>query len=269
MMSDHLDVETGRKAPFFSIVIPAHNEEGCLRETCEAIVHRFASESIDDYEIVVVNDNSSDRTEEILQDLASSHASIRYVNNEPPNGFGLAIRRGLKEYRGEVACIVMADLSDSPDDIVTYYQASQNGAECVFGSRFIKGSQVIDYPRIKYAINRCANFFIRILFGLRYNDTTNAFKCYRRFVIDGVQPLLSHHFNITVELALKAIVRGYTYKVVPISWTNRKAGVSKLKIEEMGSRYLFITLYMLLEKWLSKSDYYRTGNQGSAIDPQL
>ncbi len=260
-MNEGLQVEPGsvseQTPPYFSIVMPAHNEEGCLRDTCEAIVHRFAVEEIDDYEIVVVNDNSSDGTEEILSALAASHATIRFVNNEPPNGFGLAIRRGLKEYRGEVVCIVMADLSDSPEDILTYYRAAKNGAECVFGSRFIKGSQVIDYPRTKYALNRCANLLIRALFGFRYNDTTNAFKCYRRFVIDGVQPLLSHHFNITVELALKSIVRGYTYDVVPISWSNRKTGVSKLKIEEMGSRYLFITLYILLEKWLSKNDYRR------------
>jgi len=243
---------------FFSILIPAHNEEGNIRRTCEAITSKFREKNVTDFEIVVVNDNSSDTTEEILRELSAQDSHIRYVNNMPPNGFGFAVKKGLEQFKGEVVCIVMADLSDSPDDIFTYYNELKNGAECVFGSRFIKGSKVIDYPTHKLILNRMANWFIRILFGISLNDTTNAFKGYRRYVIDGVKPILSHHFNLTVELPLKAIVRGYKYNVVPISWTNRVEGVSKLKIKEMGSRYLFIVLYVFVEKLLSKKDYYRT-----------
>ena len=247
-------------APFFSMVIPAHNEEGCIAETCNAIAARFAQEKIDDYEILVVNDNSRDRTEEILKRLAMENPHIRYVNNAPPNGFGFAVRKGLQEFRGECACVVMGDLSDHPDDIVVYYREMKNGAECVFGSRFIKGSKIIDYPKYKMTLNRMANGFIKVLFRLGHNDITNAFKCYRREVIEGIQPLLSPHFNLTVEMPLKAIVRGYRFVTVPISWTNRKAGESKLKIKEMGSRYLFIVLYCWLEKRLSRGDYRRTNN---------
>ncbi len=246
-------------APFFSIIIPAHNEEGCIAATCEAIAARFARDGITDYEICVVNDNSRDRTEEILKELAARIPFVRYVNNSPPNGFGFAIRKGLEAYAGQCACIVMGDLSDSPDDILAYYRAMQAGAECVFGSRFIKDSRVIDYPPHKLWLNRLANRFIKLLFHLDYNDITNAFKCYRRDVIDGIQPLLSAHFNLTVEMPLKAIVRGFTYKILPISWTNRQAGESKLKIKEMGSRYLFIVLYVWLERKLSRGDYQRRG----------
>jgi dolichol-phosphate mannosyltransferase len=96
-----------------------------------------------------------------------------------------------------------------------------------------------------------------MLFRHGYNDTTNAFKAYRRDVIETVQPLLSNHFNLTVELPLKAIVRGHTFRVVPISWTGRSAGRSKLGIREMGSRYLFIVLYVWLEHHLSRGDYLR------------
>lgn len=246
-------------APFFSIIIPAHNEEGCIAATCEAIAARFARDGIADYEICVVNDNSRDRTEEILKELAARIPFVRYVNNSPPNGFGFAIRKGLEAYAGQCACIVMGDLSDSPDDILAYYRAMQAGAECVFGSRFIKDSRVIDYPPHKLWLNRLANRFIKLLFRLDHNDITNAFKCYRRDVIDGIQPLLSAHFNLTVEMPLKAIVRGFTYKILPISWTNRQAGESKLKIKEMGSRYLFIVLYVWLERKLSRGDYQRRG----------
>lgn len=246
-----------RPFPFFSIIIPAHNEEGGIAATCEAISGRFAREGIEDYEICVVNDNSCDRTEKILQELSSSLPCLRYVNNAPPNGFGFAVRKGLDVFSGQCACVVMGDLSDSPDDIVTYYREMKAGVECVFGSRFIKGSRVSDYPRHKFRLNRLANWFIKVLFRLDYNDVTNAFKCYRREVIEGIQPLVSPHFNLTVEMPLKAIVRGYSYKILPISWTNRRAGESKLKIKEMGSRYLFIVLYVWLERKLSHGDYRR------------
>jgi len=243
--------------PFFSIIIPAHNEEGCIAATCEAIATRFECEEIDDYELCVVNDHSQDRTEEILRDLAQRIPVLHAVNNDLPNGFGFAIRKGLEIFSGECACIVMGDLSDSPDDILTYYREMKAGAECVFGSRFIKDSKVINYPAHKLWINRLANRFIKMLFHLDYNDITNAFKCYRREVIEGIQPLLSAHFNLTVEMPLKAITRGFTYKTVPISWTNRQSGESKLKLKEMGSRYLYIVLSIWLERKLSRGDYQR------------
>ncbi|REJ91847.1 MAG: glycosyltransferase family 2 protein [Planctomycetota bacterium] len=242
---------------FLSVVIPAHNEEGCVRETVESILAAFAERNIADCEILVINDNSTDGTEKVLQSLANSHPQVRYINNDPPHGFGFAVRRGLNEFRGECVCIMMADLSDSPEDLLRYYDALKNGAECVFGSRFIKGARVIDYPKLKLYVNRLANWFIKVLFGLRHNDITNAFKAYRRDVIDGLRPIVSHHFNLTVELPLKAIIRGYQYETIPISWRNRRVGSSKLQMREMGSRYLFIVLYALLEKLLAKGDYYR------------
>ncbi len=243
---------------FFSIVIPAHNEDGCVRETCEAIVKAFHAESISDFEILVVNDNSTDGTEALLKQLSGEHSEIWYVNNEPPHGFGCAVRFGLERFRGEAVSVVMADLSDAPEDILAYYRKAKEGWECVFGSRFMEGGTVIGYPKLKLTLNRLANRFIKILFRIDHDDITNAFKCYRREVVEGVQPLLAKHFNLTVELPLKAIVRGYRFCRIPISWHNRTSGVSKLKIKEMGSRYLFIVLYAWLEKKLSKGDYYRS-----------
>jgi dolichol-phosphate mannosyltransferase len=249
----------------FSIVIPAHNEEDCIERTCVSIIEEFASHHVTDIEILVINDNSSDATESILRDLCVRYPFMRYLNNTPPHGFGFAVRKGLENFSGGAVCIVMADLSDAPHDIYIYYNRIKEGAECVFGSRFIKGSQIIDYPKFKLIVNRLANLFVARLFSLPYNDVTNAFKCYRREVIEGLQPIVSHHFNLTVELPLKAIVRGYKYTVVPISWTNRLAGVSKLKLKEMGSRYMFIVLYVLLEKLLSKGDYHRSKRQSIAV----
>jgi dolichol-phosphate mannosyltransferase len=240
-----------------SVVIPAHNEEGCLYGTVVNTVNTLEQAAIP-YEILIVNDNSTDNTLAICQQLSHLFNSVRYIDNQPPNGFGFAVRRGLAEFEGDAVAIMMADASDDAKDLVAAYYKLKEGYDCVFGSRFIRGSLVVDYPQHKLLINRLANWFIKTLFGLRYNDVTNAFKIYRREVIDGVQPLLSHHFNLTVELPLKALVRGFSYTVIPINWYNRKTGISKLKIKEMGSRYLFIVLYVWLEKHLARGDYHRS-----------
>ncbi len=240
-----------------SVVIPAHNEEGCIRATVEALAATLQAEGIP-HEVLVVNDNSSDGTESILEELAKRYESVRYVNNPPPNGFGFAVRRGLEDFSGDAVAVYMADASDAPEDLVRFYRTMvAEGVDCVFGSRWGRGGKVIDYPLHKRIINRLANHFIRLLLRVGCDDVTNAFKLYRREVIEGCRPLLSHHFNLTVELPLKAVIRGYSYRVVPNSWTNRTSGVSKLKIKEMGSRYLFIVLYCLMEKWLSRGDYHR------------
>jgi dolichol-phosphate mannosyltransferase len=241
-----------------SVVIPAHDEEGGIEATILGLHERLVAEDID-HEIVVVNDNSTDSTPRVLRRLEPRIPALRTVDNPPPNGFGFAVRRGLEHFTGDAVAVYMADASDRPEDLVRFWRTmQQNGVDCVFGSRFAGKARVVGYPPLKYALNRTANLFIRLLFGTGYNDTTNAFKLYRRHVIQGVQPLLSHHFNITVELPLKAIVRGYTYAIVPNDWYNRKTGESKLHIAEMGSRYLFIVLYCLIEKWLSKGDYHRS-----------
>jgi dolichol-phosphate mannosyltransferase len=239
-----------------SIVIPAHNEAENLEPTVSALVAALGVARIN-YEILIVNDNSTDDSSAIISNLAKRYTEVREIQNPPPNGFGFAVRAGLEAFRGDVVAIIMADGSDDPADVVKCYRKLGEGYDCVFGSRFISGSRVVDYPFPKLILNRMANLFIRLLFRQRFNDFTNAFKIYRREVIVGVQPILSHHFNLTVELPLKALVRGYTFGVAPISWRNRKQGTSKLKIQEMGSRYLFIVLYCLLEAKLSRGDYRR------------
>ena len=239
-----------------SVIIPAHNEEDCISPTLESLVDKLELNNID-YEILVIADHCTDATESILEKFAAKNSRIKWAKNEKEAGFGMAVRAGLDLYTGDAAAIFMADSSDSPSDIVSYFRFIENGAECVFGSRFIKGSEVIDYPVHKLFLNRLVNFGIKLIFRHGYNDTTNAFKCYRREVIDGCRPFLSKHFNLTVEIPLKAFLRGYTFKIIPISWHNRKAGISKLKIKEMGSRYLFIIFYCVLEKLLSRGDYLR------------
>lgn len=237
-----------------SIVIPARDEEGCIAAMVEHLHLELKLHAIK-HEIVVVDDGSSDHTWSILLDLKDKISELAPVQNREPHGFGCAIRCGLEHMTGDAVIIMMADESDDCRDAVRYWHALNEGYDCVFGSRFIKGGGTIDYPYLKYLINRLANTFIKHLFRIKLNDTTNAFKAYRRTVIEGCQPLLSMHFNLTVEIPLKAITRGYSWTMIPITWRNRRSGVAKLKMKEQGSRYFFIVIYIWLEKYFSRGDY--------------
>lgn len=247
-------------------MIPARNERGPVATTVTGILDVLEQASID-YEIVLVDDASTDDTATVVKRLAADNPRVRYHLSHNPRGYGYTVRAGLDVFDGDVVVIVMADGSDDPADILRYHRVIEEGYDCAFGSRFIRGSAVHDYPKFKLGLNRVVNLGIRILFRSGYNDTTNAFKAYRREVIETVQPLLSNHFNLTVEIPLKAIVRGHSYKVIPISWRNRKEGESKLSLQEMGSRYAFIVLYVLLERHLSRGDYRRRARADADASP--
>ena len=238
-----------------SIVIPAYNEESSIAETVQTLYDVLQKYKID-HEIVVINDNSKDDTIRVLEQLKKNIHTLVYYTNEGSNGFGYAVRYGLEKFTGDCVAIMMADLSDDPVDLVRFYHRMiEDNTDCVFGSRFIKGGKTFDYPLHKLIVNRVANNIIRLVIGAKYNDATNAFKLYKKETVEGIKPFLASHFNLTIELSLKCIVRGYTYSVVPNSWRNRKYGVSKLKIREMGSRYFFILMYCFIEKFFSRGDF--------------
>ena len=249
-----MTVENSSPLQLLTVVIPARDEEGCICSTVQHLNLELRLQKVS-HEIIVVDDGSSDGTWQLLQDLQKNMPELKPIQNKGQNGFGRAIICGLDQMAGDAVVIMMADESDDCRDVVRYWQELNSGYDCVFGSRFIKSGGTIDYPLLKYVLNRLANFFLKVLFRIRLNDTTNAFKAYRREVIDGCRPLIAAHFNLTVELPLKAIVRGFSWTVIPITWRNRRSGVAKLKIKEMGSRYLFICLYIWLEKYLSRGDY--------------
>jgi dolichol-phosphate mannosyltransferase len=240
-----------------SIVIPARDEEGCISSTVEHLYVELRIHGVP-HEILVIDDGSTDSTWEKLLNLRERVPTLNPLRNDRAPGFGRAIECGFDHMKGDAVVIMMADESDDCRDVVRYWQLLNQGWDAVFGSRFVRGGGVIDYPWLKLKVNRLANFFIRLMFGIKLNDTTNAFKAYRRSVIDGCRPLLSPHFNLTVELPLKTIVRDYSWTVIPITWRNRRTGAAKLKIKEMGSRYLFICLYVWLEKYFSRGDYRRS-----------
>lgn len=237
----------------YSVLIPAYNEAENLPPTLEQMADTLRSEGIP-FELLVVNDNSTDTTAEVLASLASALPELHVVNNTPPGGLGRAIRCGLKHFRGDVVAIVMADSSDSPEDVAACYRKIEEGYDCVFGSRFRPQSKVSQYPPVKLVANRIVNTALRLLFLTRFNDLTNAFKVYRRHVIESISPLQAAHFNITIEMSLSCLIRRFKIAEIPIRWSGRTWGQSNLRLREMGRRYLCTLLMIWFERMLILDD---------------
>jgi dolichol-phosphate mannosyltransferase len=237
-----------------SIVIPAYNEEKniikCINELQMVLREKYEIP----YEIIVVNDNSQDNTAAVVQAEMAVDPAIRLVNRTPPGGFGRAVRSGMEAVKGDVVVVYMADLSDSPEDVVAYYRKIREGYDCVFGSRFIKGSEVQNYPIVKRFVNRIVNRCIQFMFWTHFNDLTNAFKAYRTAVIRDCGPYRACHFNLTLEMSLGALIRDYHIAQVPIRWYGRTWGNSNLKLGEMGRRYLSTLLMMFFQRHLIADD---------------
>ena len=232
-----------------SIIIPVRNEELVIEKIISQLENKLKSLS---YEIIFINDFSTDNTAQIIEEIIKNKIQIKLHNNKR-KGLGGAITEGINKASGEAVCIMMSDLSDNIDDFKKYYDIIKNQQiDAVFGSRFIQGSRIIDYPRKKLILNRIFNIITKLLFISDYNDFTNAFKIYKKSALLKTFPLVSESFNIFLEMPLKIISRRMKYKIIPISWINRKEGVSKFDIKELKAKYLFTLIYCWLEKILLK-----------------
>jgi dolichol-phosphate mannosyltransferase len=232
-----------------SIIIPCRNEENSIEYTLNEIT-AFLNDKLPEFEINIINDFSNDNTFDKIKKISETNKKIKAYNNKT-KGLGGAINLGIEHSSYEYTVIVMADLSDSPEDIFKYYQEIKiNKLDAVLGSRFIKGSKIKNYPKKKFIFNRIFNNLVKILFWHKYNDFTNAFKIYKTDVLKQLRPIISENFNVFLELPLKIISRKYKYSIVPINWQNRSLGFAKFKIKELGSKYLFTLLYCFLEKIL-------------------
>ena len=230
-----------------TILIPVRDEEENVKIISNEI---FKNISCSNYEILFVNDFSEDSTEEVILDLMKKNDCVRYVNNTK-KGLGETIKIGIDNSKGKYICIMMSDSSDTVDDLNKYYEIMNTEKyDAVFGSRFIKGGKTVDYPYLKYILNRVGNLLAQLLMWSDLNDFTNGFKIYKKETLQQLYPLVSESFNIFFELPLKIISRNYKYKIIPIEYYNRTVGEAKFKIDELGSKYLFTLLYCFLEKIL-------------------
>jgi len=230
-----------------SIIIPIRNEY----ENLDNIQLQFTSYLNEiSYEVILINDFSKDNTFNKALEISNKNKNFIVLNNSQ-KGLGGAISLGIKKAKGEFICIMMADFSDSIIDLKKYYRLIQEkNLDAVFGSRFIRGSKINNYPKKKLLLNRIFNLLVKLLFFNNYNDYTNAFKIYKTEVLKSFLPLVSESFNIFLEMPLKVISRNYKFEVIPISWDGRKKGKAKFEIKELRSKYLFTLFYCFLEKIL-------------------
>jgi dolichol-phosphate mannosyltransferase len=237
----------------YSVVVPAYNEAKNLPPTLADLAKALRAEAIP-FELLVVNDNSTDDTAAVVEAMRSEIPELRLVHNTPPGGLGRAVRCGLRNFSGDVVAVVMADSSDAPEDVVACYRKIEEGYDAVFGSRFRPGSRVTQYPPVKLYVNRIVNKMMQFMFMTPFNDLTNAFKVYRRHVIESISPLQAAHFNITIEMSLSCIIRRYNITEIPIRWYGRTWGQSNLKLRKMGRRYLCTLLMVWFERILILDD---------------
>lgn len=237
----------------FSIIIPCRDEVDNVEIITKNILDDCKYKK-EDYEIIFINDFSSDQTLIKLEQVSNKNSNIIYFDNKK-KGLGGAISLGLQKFQGNYVTIMMCDSADDVNDLNTYFEIMDENKEvdAVFGSRFIKGSETFNYPIFKLGFNRLGNFLTRLLFLSKYNDFTNSFKIYKKEVINHLHPIVSENFNIFLELPLKTISRGFNYKIIPIKYRNRQIGTAKFNIKELGSSYIFTMLYCFLEKLLLKT----------------
>jgi glycosyltransferase involved in cell wall biosynthesis len=239
-----------------SIIIPAYNEEDIIKKTVRDVDRVMRGKKYD-YEILVVNDNSDDNTLRILRELAKSNKRLKIADKKSniagPSGLGSAIRFGFKKSSGDLLIPFMGDLSDDPRDIPKFIEKINEGYDVICGSRFIGNVSIENYPTIKLICNRIYNKAFATFFGLHISDISNAFKAYRRAVINSIKPE-SRGFEITSEIVLKAHIKRFEIGEVPVSWKGRKdKGVSKfgsfkspkfilVKLPKIGVSYGMISL---------------------------
>ena len=248
---NHGQENSAGKIELFSIVMPTYNEEDVVEETLlQLSAHLDVCKF--NYEIIVVNDGSTDNTGSILDQFEKTHPSVIHISNPGPGGYGYAIQKGLQVYKGDAVVVVTSDGADSPKDIAAYFNKIQEGYDCVFGSRFLPGTKVTGYPPFKLFINRMANKFLGLVLRSKYNDYTNGFKCYRRYVIDAMQPIISGQFNITIEMSVSAILSGWKYSVVPNDWTQRDAGSSTFSITKLMKPYFMTLIFCTTRNYIQK-----------------
>ena len=240
--------QTATREIALSLIIPTYNERNNLKATLGQLEKALKRNKIA-YQIVIVDDNSPDGTGRWAQQQAKQNKHLKVIIRKYDRGFGSAIARGMQESRGKFLVPVMADLSDSPKDIVTMYRKITAGYDVVYTTRFAKGGKAHDYPFAKLVSNRLYNFAVAVLFLMPYFDTSNALKMYNSKLAKSMQ-LSSPGFAISAEMAIKAYLKARRTAEVGVQWHNRTEGEAKFRLFKTWSAYTRLLLTLFLRRIL-------------------
>ncbi|UCD55229.1 MAG: glycosyltransferase [Candidatus Omnitrophota bacterium] len=230
-----------------SIIIPMHNEEEGAGLILEKLIDEIRKWQ-DEYEIIVVDDNSTDKTPQILEEYANKYNLISPVTKrDGSRGMGAALLEGMKKAEGDVIAWVMGDLSDDLGKIPEMVSKIGDGYDIVFASRYMKGGSSGDLGKLKAFLSSRFTVFAEIFFGVGVHDITNAFRAFKKELAEKIK-LESTDFAISPELAIKAHILGYRLTEVPCSYKTRTSGKTKFKIVKMVLKYLTLLKYKFYKK---------------------
>jgi glycosyltransferase involved in cell wall biosynthesis len=249
-----------------SVVVPCHNEEMNVTPLVSRLLDFF-----DPYihEIILVDDNSTDKTALVINQLACQDARIKPLHRSPPNGVGRAITDGLRAATGEYVLSLDSDFQHLLPEIRDLFDGLAEGYDVAFGSRFSRHSVLLNYPFMKIVANRAFHLIARITLILGFRDITNNLKLMRREVVRDLV-LYEPGFAINAETGLQPLLMGYRLKEVPISWIGRGVdmGASSFRVLKAGGGYWRVLYRLWLWRFFKTGRYRDLGRGPGVTKPQ-
>jgi dolichol-phosphate mannosyltransferase len=230
-----------------SFVVPCHNEEMNVEPLVDGIVRLYGPYI---HEIVIVNDNSEDRTAEVTREVARREPRVKLVDREPPNGVGRALRDGYAAATGRYILTMDCDFVQILPEFRDMFDALARGRDGAIGSRFSQESLLVNYPFFKILCNRSFHFLAGLLLPVHMHDISNNLKLYRAEILKTLD-IVEPHFAANVETGLKPLMAGYDIEEVPISWINRTIdmGSSSFRIANVAPSYFMALVRMVWNFW--------------------
>jgi dolichol-phosphate mannosyltransferase len=211
------------------VIIPTYNEKENIHKVLKRVF-----ELPEKFDVLIIDDNSPYGTASIVKSLMEEYESRLYLlEREGKLGLGTAYIKGFRwalDHNYEYIFEMDADLSHNPDDLVRLYHTAKEGHDLVIGSRYVKGVNVVNWPMGRVLMSYFASIYVKVILGIKIDDTTAGFKCYRRKVLETINlsaiKFVGYAFQI--EMKYTAWKLGFKVKEIPIIFTDRTEGVSKM-----------------------------------------
>lgn len=243
-----------------SLILPAYNEERNIEILIPKVLKKYKKYI---YEIIIVNDSSTDNTKQVAEKLIKKYGKkIRLIDRKKPNGVGYALRDGIKSANKNCDWIMTmdADFLNNVKDIKKFITKAKQGFDGVLGSRFINKNSLIEYPIGKKVANRVYHMLLKLFLGLKQKDVTNNFKLYKREVYNSVD-IKAGDFAANAETGLIPILKGYNITEIPVVWEQRGHGKSKFVVIKLAPSYLKVLFRVVKIKILKPKTLFNDGTK--------